>query len=671
MPPTSAPKPASDLIDGIYAVDAAHPLPGAGGGGVEGGPQAFAVIDHRASHAGLMAVQCVAGAPPRANALGAFDDWASNGLLVPLALGAARGARNEQALFVVSAAPPGPSLATGLHPWHEIELLERVLRPAAAVLLELEERRVTHRAIRLDNIFRASRNTSVVLGAAWSAPPALHQPAIYEPAYSAMCLPAGRGEGSVADDVYALGVVLAILAMGRVPMEGMTPSEVIRRKLEVGSYAAVVGDVRLPPIIGDLVRGMLAEDPTHRPQPSLLADPAAARSRRVAARPPRRAQRPLDLPGGEVWDARALAFAIAGAPEQSPRLLRSGAAERWLRRNLGDPASAGKLEEVLHLRSMDGPGDDARADGMMVMRAVAALDPHAPLCWRGIALWPDGLGPALAAARTNATTEGADAERLTELIDCEAPGHWAQMRPESGDPAALRLSSRRQRTLMRERGWAGGLPRLTYSLNPLMPCASPALAGAVAVRPSDLLTALNAVAGSEMARRSPPIDREIAAFIAARAEQSGAGEISDLDANTSPEQAAMIQLRVLGELQRRGKGAALPALAGWLMERLAPTLDAWHHRRRREELQHALQELVTAGNLAAMAALLDNPQARRQDETGHLAALDAVRRIDTRLREITEGKSRRTASAQQMGHELTLGVAVMALTAAVVAMVMS
>ena len=162
------------------------------------------------------------------------------------------------------------------------------------------------------------------------------QPALFEPPYSAMCLPAGRGDGSIADDVYALGVLLLCLALGRAPLAQLDDAAILRRKLELGTYAALAGDERLPPIIGDLVRGMLAEDPEHRPTPTLLLDPASARGRRVAARPPRRAQRPIIMAGSEVWDARSLAYALGDEPEQGLNALRSGAVEQWLRRGLGD-----------------------------------------------------------------------------------------------------------------------------------------------------------------------------------------------------------------------------------------------------------------------------------------------------------------------------------------------
>ena len=51
------------------------------------------------------------------------------------------------------------------------------------------------------------------------------------------------------------------------------------------------------------------------------------------------------------------------------------------------------------------------------MQAVSVLDPLAPLCWRGIAVWPDGLGPALAAAH-EAAPEIAD--RIEEIVEVEA-----------------------------------------------------------------------------------------------------------------------------------------------------------------------------------------------------------------------------------------------------------
>ena len=353
-----------------------------------------------------------------------------DGLLCPLAHGRAPGPLGQAGYFVICRAPPGPPLAASLRPWPEAALLDQFLRPAALVLEQLHANGLTHRAIRLNNLFQAAPGHPVVLGQAWAAPPAMHQPAVYEPPYSGACLPAGRGTGSIADDVYALGVVLLSLALGRVPLAELDDAAVVRRKLERGSYAALAGDERLPPVIADLVRGMLAEDPEHRPPPALLLDPAAARGRRVAARPPRHAQRPLRIAGIPVWDARTLANAIASEPDQGLHALRNGTALLWLRREVGEAGLAARIEDLLRHRVADGGAEEARSDAILTMRAVSLLDPLAPLCWRGINLWPDGLGALLAAAQDS---DPASVTRLEELVATEATALWATSRPERCD----------------------------------------------------------------------------------------------------------------------------------------------------------------------------------------------------------------------------------------------
>ncbi|HEX5325108.1 MAG TPA: hypothetical protein VFW75_00430, partial [Acetobacteraceae bacterium] len=287
-------------IAGRYVVDPARPLTGAGGG-----LPAFAAADLAGqTAAALMAVQVERRRPPRALALQALET-PIEGVLAPLAHGPAPAPGGAPGYYLIAPAPPGPPLAARLRPWPEHELLEQVLRPAARSLDRLARLGVTHRAIRPDNVFLGGPG-GVVLGMAWAAPAALHQPAIAEPPYVIQSLPEGRGDGSIADDVYALGVLLLTLARGQAPLAGLDDATILRCKLERGSFAALAGDARLPPVIADLVRAMLAEDPEHRPSPALLTEPSAARARKVAARPPRQAQRAMQIAGHPVANARLL-----------------------------------------------------------------------------------------------------------------------------------------------------------------------------------------------------------------------------------------------------------------------------------------------------------------------------------------------------------------------------
>jgi len=649
------------LIAGQYAVDLNRPMPGWGAG-----LECFVATDVKSGRGDYMALLVRREAPLRTQAVNALSAMPIDGILTPLAHGPAMGPGGMPGWFVVTQAPPGaPLWAEGMAaaaPWHEQELLNELLRPVAHALERLQARHVTHRGVRPANLFRARAGEAVTLGCAWAAPAAIHQPAIFEPPYAAMCLPGGRGEGSISDDVYALGVTLLMLAIGRVPLSGMAEADIIRRKLEVGSFAALVGDERLSPAIGDLIRGMLAEDPDHRPAPVLLADPAAARARRVAARPPPRSQRPLLVGALALSHLRGVSLAIATAPQEGARLLRSGAVDQWLRRGLGDSTMAAQLDELVRKRAADQPGEDATADALLVTQAIALLDPLAPVCWAGMALFPDGLGGALAG------TAGTAAERaLGEMVAAEGVAAWARMRPERCDPVLLRAEAHQQRQTLRARGIGGGTARLRYELSPMLACRSPLLGSALVVRLGDLLPALEDAAAVEGVREGMPIDVEIGAFMAARSDTPVAGELARMGDAPTPGAAALIALRLLVWLQERQRVPALRNLAAWLALPLAPLLETWNNRPQRTRLAEMLAAHARAGALPQMLDLLDDQAARQRDSTEAADAARLVARIDAELAQLAQAAPARAAMADSVGHELVLGAGVTALTLTLIA----
>ena len=599
-----------------------------------------------------MAIQLHRQKPPRPRAFQALAAPIED-LLTPLAHGPV-----GDACYAICPAPPGASVLSRSRPWPEAELLECVLRPAAHMLEHLQARGMTHRGIRPDNVFQGAPGQPVVFGPCWAAPPAMAQPALFEPPYSAMCLPAGRGDGSIADDVYALGVLLLCLALGRAPLAQLDDAAILRRKLELGTYAALAGDQRLPPIIGDLVRGMLAEDPEHRPTATLLLDPASARGRRVAARPPRRAQRPIVIAGSEVWDARSLACALAREPDHGLNAVRGNAVEQWLRRGLADAQLAARVEELVRHRSLDRAPDDGDGEAELVMRVIAVLDPLAPLCWRGVALWPDGIGTALAAA------QGSDPDtvaRIEEIIIREETGNWAALRADRCDLAVLRVEARQQHSWLQQRGQGAGVPRLTYLLNPMMPCASPLLDGRWVARLSDLLPALEETAGRVDHRQTEPIDAHVAAFISARLERRMDNDLSAQTGGGDAGAACMAQLRVLAQLQSRLHPQPLPAMAAWFGARAESVLADWRNRERRAGVEERLRALMQAGYLAPMLQTLEDPAGRSADaREAHEAAL-GLARIDTELAQIAGGAPGRAATAARLGQEIAAGFGLAAL----------
>ncbi|HTW29292.1 MAG TPA: hypothetical protein VME92_19360 [Acetobacteraceae bacterium] len=648
---------AETLIAEQYAVDLARPLPDAGAG-----LPAYAAIDRRGGAAPLMAVQARSGAPLRARMIAALSGTGIEGLCAPVTCGPAPGPDGRMALFVICQAPPGPRL-DATRPWSEAVVIDEVLRPVATALDRLQGRHVTHRGIRPNNLFRAVNGGPVTLGAAWAGPPAALQPALFEPPYSACCHPAGRGDGAIADDVYALAVTLIVLALGRNPLHGLDDEAILQRKLELGSHAALLGTERLPPLLGDLVRGMLAEDPDHRPTPILLTQPSVARSRRVATRPPRRAQWPFETGGTEVWNARGLARVIAHDPSQGAQLLRNGAVGNWLRRSLGDAAAATRIEDVVPAHA-DAAAGGPTGESLAVMRAAAVLDPLAPLFWHGRALWPDGIGPLLVAAAQPGPGGAADAAALEELISTEAAASWAALRAERCDVALVRQEARQNRMWLRLSGLEGGMPRLCYTLNPLLPCSSPLLDGQTVVRLPDLVPALERAAARPEARRLNAVDRDIAAFIAARSDTNLAHELVGLGNGSGEGRMAMARLRLLAQLQDRFRCPPCPTLARWVTEECVAPPNEWRNRTRRRQMHERLDALIAAGWLPALVELVDDAQAREADKAGLRHAEEAVRAIDAELAALATGAGRRTAAARRLGHEIAAGGGLTAVVAA-------
>jgi len=195
-------------------------------------------------------------------------------------------------------------------------------------------------------------------------------------------------------------------------------------------------------------------------------------------------------------------------------------------------------------RDLGPPGEARDGEAELVTRVIAILDPLAPLCWRGLALWPDGMGTALAVAQGNSEV----AARLEEIIIGEEAGNWATLRTDRCDSSVLRVEARQQRSWLQHRARDGGMQRLTYLMNPLLPCASPLLEGHWVLGLPDLLPALEAAAGRVDHRQTEPIDPQTAA--AEEHETSAASRI-DLHAalaTLSPEHQDVLALREFEQL---------------------------------------------------------------------------------------------------------------------------
>lgn len=637
------------LIGGLYTVDFGAVLVGAAG------PAACFVAEARGQRS-FMAVQVARGWPARARALAALARSQIVNLLVPLGHGPIAKPDGETGYYVICSAPPGPSLLEQQRVWSETELLDSLLKPAAGALADLQRLGVTHRAIQPGNLFQSAPGTPVTLGSAWSAPAACHQPAWLEPPSSAMCLPAGRGDGTTADDVYALGCILLMLAVGSNPVEGLSDAALLRRKLDIGSYAALIGNYRVPSAIDELLRSMLADDPDHRPSPALLATPAAARARRVAGLPMRRAQRAIEIGESSAETVRTLAYALRTNPAAGVAALRNGFVDRWLRRNLGDVGVAGQLDEWLRLRDAQMAAGDARADATLLCNTIATLDPAAPLFWRSVSLWPDGLGPAL-----DYTThyQPEQAAILAEIAGYGIVADWLRRKTAPTDPTAWRDDVSTLRTATRPGDDSRDLLRLNYQLNPLAPCESPLVRRFWVTRLTELLPVLDAAAAARLPEGQDLIDGHLAAFIAGRCDEFGPSEISRCAAELVSHN-VLSQVRLVARLQNKVQEGMLPHICAWAMDAVQPTIARYRSKARRVRLARDLAALVEAGQLSPIADLFDDKTERATDLRDSESAGLRLSAIEQLLASLSATDEAQEIQTRRRGQDMAAGIGALA-----------
>jgi hypothetical protein len=649
---------------GDHVVDPLSPVRGVIGGGLP----AFAARPLAAAAPPGLAVVCRTHHPARLRAVERLTmEEDIPHLMRPLAHDVVPW-EGREARLIVYPQPPGPALlprGEKRAPLRESDLIQNVVRPVGLVLLALADLGIPHRGIRPDNLFRPPAGGPAMLGEAFALPAGFAQPAVVEPAPSALCLPAGRGEGTIADDLYALGVTLVALATGQWPMAGLDDAAATRAKLERGSLIAVLGEHRLPGGLVTLVRSLLAEDPDHRPGPGELAGwPGSARARSISARPIRKATRPLAIGPAQPRDTRSLAAALGTHWSEGIAAARTGAIAVWTERALGDGQLAARLREATE---DEASAADPLVLDTMICRTIALIDPRAPLFWRGAALMPEALGPVLAEAALGPGPHALDVGALEELVDSLAIARWAAACGDRhADPVALERKARQYRLIRRSTAMGAGTERLLYQLNPALPCLSPLLGQRHVSTLPALLRGLEAAAAS-LPAGTLPFDRHIAAFISVQVDSRLDSELAAVGEAASPADAAVAAIAVYAALQRMHRGEAMPALGRVLGDLAAPAARSWREKARRERAVAELSRVAAAGDLAALHALLADPAARQQDERGFAAAAAAAAQARRAIEAVAAGRARRAAEAARIGGRIAQGAGLVVLALALLA----
>ena len=554
----------------------------------------------------LMALICDPQLPLRADKISKLQMLDTRMLLKPLDWGVSDWPiENRRCPIVIVDRPLGPrvmpSLDTRISPMNEDVVTRLLIRPAADFLELIGNQKLTHRAIRPDNIFyRDVEQTRMVLGDCSSSPPAIAQPAVFETIESGMALPAGRGDGSSTNDLYSLGVTILSLLIGYVPMADLTDEQVIEEKLTHGSYNALVGRERVSLTIMEVLRGLLNDDPKERWATSdLVFWSDGLRQNPKPRLIPNKANRPFVFNGNKYETPRELANGFVQNWDAAVTPIKDGSLNIWLRRGFNDEALIETVNDAMSdLVNVD------RADDSLVARVCIALDPDAPLRYRELRATVGGLGMLI-----GHYLEDDDMRDLfTQVMREQLYDFWQKKQARISEAQQKFVDDYdRSRNNLDRIGLGLGIERVAYDLNINLPCRSSVLANDYVIEAEELLPVLEQLATSGV-EFSSLVDRNMAAFLASKMERHVQADLRDLDNKVDPYIPLIASVKILSTLQERVAKADFVDLAGAVATMIEPSVERFHSRTVRKRVRGGLKKATRTGRLSHLVGTINDPR---------------------------------------------------------------
>lgn len=575
--------------------------------------KAYAARAKGETRSNLYAFICEEGLPVRGEAFANFMNCDTAGLVRFRDQGVVYWPLTDQMeQVVVLQRPAGPRFdqiyATPQQPLDDATLVQSFIKPMADVLMELAKRGLTHGNIHMGNLFYNTRLGEVQLGEAVSGPPSSAQPLLYTTIERGQAHPTGRGNPSSADDLYAIGMTGLIFALGFNPWSGMSEDELLRVKIERGSFFGLVGEQRLKGTLIELFRGLL--DDSLRRRWDLNDLDTWLNGRRPAPRAADsdlKPSRPFTLNNVDYQTLRSTVHGMTREPMAAAAVIENGELERWLSRTLNSDRHASLLKKATTTFMASNRGSTFQ--DQLTARAAVVLDPQGPLRFRGVAVLPSGIGYALASL----LIRGGNIQPIIDIIASPLPSMWVDEQYEGrGDHLQTQQQLEQARAYLERRTIGHGIERVIYEMLPAQPCLSPLIRKAQCRTVTDVLVALEKIAGDNVKRE--PLDRHIVAFMLSRERRINQALGNMLSAPEGTPDRAIGMVRLLAEAQARQGPADLPGLTAWAVHQLEPAIKRFHQKDLQDKARTDLQRLSKGGDLVKLVEAIDNPAMLAEDQ---------------------------------------------------------
>lgn len=616
---------------------------------------AYAAKARRESQGELVAYACDPSIPHRHEDLETMRGFSTTGLIRFVEWGVVTWRPlNRRLAVVVYEKPLGGRVATTIadtiEPMSDEAITRNFLTPAMGVLRDMSARGVPHRAIRPDNLFYSDTNKRyIILGDAMTAPAGLNNPIFVETLEQGMADPEARGRGTVSDDLYAIGVCVIFLLLGRNPVYDLSPTELIERKIATSSYSTLTAGARIQMNMVELLRGLLADDP--RDRWSVREVELWIGGRRLTpkqAKLPPKAARPINIGGRDHDNVRSVSEALGRNWLVGGEIVRGQDFDNWIRRSLTDERVTDAINKTLGSQAMLAKTPDSE-NPRLVTRACMALDPTAPLRHKGFTAHVDGVGPALAMAFDRDDMR----QKVADFVNGRFIGAWMALQTRNRTdlnemygvfdklPVPLNMA-----------GMGYGIERVLYELNRHLHCLSPLIEPFFVTTVDRLIPAIE---GAAKGRDRPPspVDRHIAAFAAARTSDVDERYLRALSANDrTGTDHYLAALTLLGRIQVMAKNGPAPTLAAWFAELMEPSVNSFHNLKQRKAIEANVARAAETGMLMELQAIYADQKSIQRDQQGYAQAQQEHRYCGAQIEQLTLELNNKEHMATELGEQV-------------------
>ncbi len=545
--------------------------------------------------------------------------------------------KNRRCLVIICQQPLGNKLFKNntITSMKEDKIITSFLIPTMQALRELHNNNICHGNIHIGNLY-ITDNNKIMLGECYTTPAFMNLPMAYNTSTNSLCLTAGRGNGKISDDMYAVGICVLALIVGEDPTnEYKSDRQIQQNKLKYGSYGTLAQHYRISNSLMAPLRGLLNDDPNERwgIEDIFTWINGKRLSPKQQVMPPKASQ-PFHFSGGEYGTARELAYAMAEKWNDVFEVIQNGSVDNWLRRSLQDERvtnAVNKAKDIPHPTTLD-------EKDKLIARLLMSLSSERPVQLRNLSGSIEGIGQLIGIMQKDINIR----LLFSQLLTSGLLAFYLELKPNvSINGANIFTQIDKVKNILLQKGYGGGIERIAYLLNPWLPCVSPIFERDYVPNIDYLLPALNRYARLKGKDITTIIDKDIIAYILVHFKQQLKDEINEINSNGKVHLKILAEIKILARLQESlSNKRPMLDLCNAAAIILEPAIESFNSIKIRKHVTTKIKTAVSTGRILDVLLAVNIDENAKNDDYGfklacneYMGSVDGLIKLDEDIKD--------------------------------------